>query len=115
MPFEPPDSSPLTPCLGPLPPCFPLPALFLALAELPAGVAVGPDGVLCDESGAPLARGLKMVNGSLVVASSGAKVPKSESLHAWPVDAIIHQHSLEHCGSGLMLDHIRTWPVQWLG
>lgn len=45
---------------------------------LPAGVVVGPGGVLCDESGAPLPRGLKFVDGSIVAAASGSQLPKSE-------------------------------------
>jgi hypothetical protein len=41
---------------------------------------VGPDGTLCDESGARLPRGLKLVEGDVIIAASGTKLPKSKHL-----------------------------------
>jgi hypothetical protein len=58
------------PCLSPVP--------SRPAVTLPAGVVVGPGGVLCDESGAPLPRGLKFVDGTIVAAASGSQLPKSE-------------------------------------
>lgn len=62
--------------MSPSPACLPL--------VIPAGVVVLADGTLCHESGAPLSRGLKLVNGQLVVAKSGAKLPKSKTCHHAP-------------------------------
>jgi hypothetical protein len=50
----------------------------LCPAALPAGVSVSPDGMLCDESGVPLPRGLKLEGSTITIAASGTKLPKSK-------------------------------------